>query len=49
MSIIQHTIEASGIEINPAMFASIMGVEPDNIPEPYAGLIQEEIELIKTL
>lgn len=48
MRINQHTIEASQIVINPATLAKIMGLDPNNIPEPYSGLINDELEMVKS-
>ncbi len=35
------------IDIDPAVLCGLMGIDPDDIPEPYSGIIQRELDEIK--
>ena len=48
MSIFLHKIQPGNVVINPATLARLMGLDPTHIPEPYSGLINKEIELVKS-
>lgn len=48
MSIFLHSIQPPNIAINPTALARLMGLDPADIPEPYSGLINKEIELVKS-
>lgn len=42
----QFTIPPDEIRINPKPIARLMGLDPENIPEPYDSLIKAEMEAI---
>jgi hypothetical protein len=46
MSTFQIEVPAKDIHINPQMIARLMGVDTENIPEPYGELIQTELKEI---
>ena len=45
--IVTAEIEAGEIQIDPKMICRLMGIDPDDIPEIYAGIIQKELEEIR--
>ncbi len=47
MNDFHYNISPEQVVINPASLAKLMGLETNNIPEPYLGLINQEIELIR--
>lgn len=42
-----YKIAPEQIAINPTLLANLMGLDPNNIPEPYLGLINQEIDQAK--
>lgn len=47
MNIKEHHISPDEITINPRMVARLLGVDGENIPEPYTTIISVELEYIR--
>jgi hypothetical protein len=48
VSIFLHKINPGDVSVNPIALARLMGLDPTHIPEPYSGLINKEIALVKS-
>jgi hypothetical protein len=46
MKLFQYNIDPEQIDVNPDLLAKLMGFDPKEIPEPYLGLINQEMDQI---